>query len=383
MKILQLITGLGEGGAEQVVFNLATRLDRRRYRVAVCSVISVSGEQGAYVGRLREAGIDVSSLGVTRKHQLARAAGGLKRLLEDLQPDVLHCHMFHANVLGRRVGRRAGVPAVIATVHIAERRWRPWRFWLERQTDPLGTATVCVSQAVRDFHALKTRLPRERFVVIPNGIDTARFAAPPRQAPGIREEFGIAADAKLIGSFGRLDRQKGYRYLVPAFAELAGEMNVELLIAGDGPQRPKLQSMADRTGHADRIHLAGWRDDVPDLLHAVDVFAMPSVYEGFGLALVEAMAAGVPVVASAVDSLPEILGARGAGGRVGRLVPPASPSRLAEAIRHALDTPSAEMIERARRRACSEYDVGTMVERYAELYDCVARQTADSHPPST
>ena len=382
MKILQLITGLGQGGAEQVVFDLATRLDRRRYRVSVCSVLDVSGAQGVYVGRLKDAGVSVMSLGVTSKWQLRRAAG-LEKLLRDLQPDILHCHMFHANVLGRRTARRVGVPYVIATVHIAERRWRPWRFWLERKTDPLGDITVCVSNAVLEFQAGKTRIARNRFTVIPNGIDTSRFAQPSRPRAEVRAELGIGADAKVIGSVGRLDRQKGYRYLLEAFAGIARALgDVELVIAGDGPELGMLRSLAARLGCAERVHLVGRRTDVPELLHAFDVFAMPSLFEGLPLALIEAMAAGVPVVASAVDSVPEVLGAGEAGGRVGRLVRPAEPAALAEALRDVLENPSPERTERARARARRQYDVETMVERYAELYDSIGRQTIASQPPS-
>ena len=383
MKILQLITGLGQGGAEQVVFDLATRLDRRRHRVTVCSILDVSGEQGVYVGRLKDAGVGVASLGVARKWQLGRAAG-LGPLLRDLRPDALHCHMFHANVLGRRMGRRCGVPHIISTVHIAERRWRPWRFWLERKTDPLGDITVCVSQAVLEFQSKKTGLPRGRFTVIPNGIDTARFARPLRPREEVRSELGIPSDAKVVGAIGRLDPQKGYRYLIPAFAQVARESpDAELVIAGDGPERRRIRELADGAGCADRVHLVGRRTDVPDLLHAFDVFVMPSLYEGLPLALIEAMAAGVPVVASAVDSVPEVLGAGAADGRLGRLVPPAQPGKLAEALRDTLDHPDPERTDRARDRARSNFDVRIMVERYAELYDSIGRQTIASHPPST
>jgi len=382
MRILQLITGLGQGGAEQVVLDLAARLDRQRYQMSVCSILDVSGEQGVYVGRLKDAGVDVMSLNVTGKLQLRRALA-LENLLRDLRPDILHCHMFHANVLGRRIGRRVGISNIIATVHIAERRWRPWRFWIERSTDPLGTITVCVSNAVLEFQAKKTRIARDRFVVIPNGIDTGRFAQPSRPPDEVRREIGVEPGAKVIGSVGRLDRQKGHRHLIRAFAAVARKAGrVELVIAGDGPELGMLRWMAERAECDDRVHLVGRRDDVPDLLHAFDVFVMPSIYEGLPLALIEAMAAGVPVVASAVDSIPEVLGAGGPGGAAGRLVPPGEPGRLADAIGDALQDPSPECVRRAQARAREKYDVATMVARYADLYDSIGRQTADSQPPS-
>ena len=383
MDILHLITGLGQGGAEQVVYEIATRLDPARFRTAVCSILEPTGERSVYADRLGDAGIEVLSLGLDHKWQLRRAAR-LKNILESRRPDVLHCHMFHANILGRRMGSRAGIDHIISTVHISERRWRPWRFWLERWTDSLGDLTVCVSRATLEFQARKTRLPESRFSVIPNGIDTRRFAEPSRPPIAVRAELGIDRDARIVGGVGRLDRQKGYRYLIPAFDQLAGDDDaLHLVIAGDGPTRRPLETLAAGTACPDRIHLLGRRDDVPDLIHAFDVFAMPSIYEGFGLTAAEAMAAGVPVVASAVDSLPEVLGVGEPEGPVGRLVPPRRPDILAEAIADILAHRPTEMIERARARARREYDVEKMVRRYAELYDSIAGQTSESQPPST
>lgn len=382
MRILQLITGLGRGGAEQVVIDLVTRLGRGRYENSVCSILDVSGRQGACVGRLREAGVNVISLGLTGKCQLRRAMA-LRQVLRDVRPDILHCHMFHANVLGRWVGSRAGLRNIISTVHVAERRWRPWRFWLERKTDPMGAVTVCVSKAALEFHSRKTGVSRERLLVIHDGVDTEKFAQPARPRGEVKAELGIGPDTKVVGSVGRLDRQKGYRYLVHAFADILQEIpDAHLVIAGDGPERTMLEALAGRSGHAGRVHLLGLRSDVPDLLHAFDLFVMPSIYEGFGLALVEAMAAGVPVVASAVDSLPEVLGADEPDGPVGLLVPPADPAALADAVCEALRNPEPERVERARARARGQFDVAAMVGKYAGLYDSLAGQMAASQPPS-
>ena len=298
-------------------------------------------------------------------------------LLEDRRPEILHCHMFHANVLGRRVGRRAGVPHIVGTVHIAERRRRPWRFWLERKTDPLGTVTVCVSRAVLEFHCRRTGVPRERCTVVHNGIDTGRYGTASRPREAVRAELRLAADAEVIGAVGRLDRQKGYRYLIRAFAELARERpKAELVIAGDGPERAGLEALARRCGCAGRTRFLGRRTDVPELLHAFDVFALPSLYEGLPLALLEAMAAGVPIVASAVDSVPEVLAA-------GRLVRPRDVPGLADALRDALEDPAPGQVAAAQARAREQFDVGVMVANYGKLYDSLAGQSRASHPPST
>jgi len=228
---------------------------------------------------------------------------------------------------------------------------------------------VCVSRAALAFQSARTRLPEERFTVIPDGIDVARFATPPGPSEATRAGLGLAPGRKLVGSIGRLDPQKGYGYLIEAFGRLAKDRDdVDLVIAGDGPEQRALQRLANRSAPAGRIRLLGRRDDVPALLHAFDVFAMPSIYEGFGLALVEAMAAGVPVVASDVDSLPELLGAEEAEGPAGRLVPPADAPALARAIAGALDDPQPDHVARAADRARRLYHVDTMVRAYEDLY---------------
>jgi len=372
MRILQLIAGLGQGGAEQVVFDLATRLGSP-YRSTVCSILPPVGDQGIYTDRLKQAGVEVCSLDVRSWWQFARAEDKLKAVLEAVRPDILHAHMYHANILGRRVGVRAGIKHVIATEHITEARRRPWRFWLTRKTDPLGSITVCVSEAVRDFQMRKTGLPPERFVVIPNGIDTGLFAEPKRPQNAVRAELGIRPVDKVIGAVGRLDPQKGFHFLLPAFMELARERrDLHLVIVGDGPEMVNLSSLAAKLGGAGRIHLVGRRSDVPDFLHAFDLFVMPSVYEGFGLVLVEAMAAGVPVVTSDIEVLGEVLGANEPGGPCGRIAPRGDVPALAQAMREALDRPDPEQLDRARHRALDKFSINVMVGRYAKLYDSLA-----------
>ena len=365
MKILQLITGLGHGGAEQVVYDLATRLDRARHNIEVCTIMAETRGQDVFGPRLRDAGIEVMSLGLEHKWQFRRALS-LETILRERKPDILHCHLFHANTLGRIAGQRAGVKNIISTVHIAERRFRPWRFWIERAIDSRGSTTVCVSKAALDFQVRRTRLPRERFVVIPDGVDIGQFAFG-RDRASARAALGIRPNAYVVGSVGRLDRQKGYEYLVRSFAEFSRDRDAELVLAGDGPERARLESLA-RSLCRDRVRFLGRREDVPDILRAFDVFVMPSLWEGFGLALVEAMAAGVPVIASNVDSIPELVGAGEPDGPFGRLVPPADAAAMADALRE----PPPDCAARAYEYVRGRYDVSRMIENYSRLYQKLA-----------
>jgi len=206
--------------------------------------------------------------------------------------------------------------------------------------------------------------------VIPNGIDLTRFRPPLDPAAAradARRLLGLPLEASVVGAVGRLDPQKGLDTLVRAFARLHGAGAPPLLaLVGEGPQRRELEWLARSLGVADRVRLVGRRADVPRLLPGLDLFVMPSRWEGFGLALAEALAAGVPAVASAVDSLPEVL------GDAGRLVAPDEPEALAGALSELLG----DADERARLaalgpRRAARFGVERMVAGYARLYRAV------------
>lgn len=364
-RILLLTTELVPAGAERIVYELATRLPRPEWEVEVASLRSPGGDDGAVAADLARAGIPVTSLRFHHKRDL-RGAARLAWLLRRHRPALVHGHLFHGNLAARLVAPVCRA-RVITTHHVVERRPLRWRPRLERWTSWRDAATVCVSEAVARHAASTPGARPDRLRVIPNGIDLARFHPPEDAATAkteARRRLGLPLDRPVVGAVGRLDPQKGCDTLLQAFAELTDVSPAPLLVLiGEGPQRRELEGLAGTLGVADRVHLVGRRDDVPELLPALDVFAMPSRWEGFGLALAEALAAGLPVVASAVDSLPEVL----AGA--GRLVPHDDPRSLASAL-HALLTDPAE---RAHLSAlgpprAAHYDVDRMVAAYAALY---------------
>ena len=358
-RIALLITELHPAGAERVVFELATRLDRDRFEVLVCSLTSPGGDDGAIAAALADVEIPVVS--VRMRHKLdVFGARRLARAVRDFRPDVLHAHLFHANLAARLLGRRVGVERVVSTIHIVERRPRHLRRILERLSAGRDDRTVCVSEAVCRHAAaeLGVRDP----VLIPNGIDLGHFRdLPPRDRA--RADLGLPA-GPVIGAVGRLTHQKGCDVLLRAFAALSrGGEAPSLLFAGTGEDAASLRALAEELGVAPRVHFVGFQRDVRTVYAAIDVFCMPSRWEGFGLAMVEALAAGVPVVAADVDSLPEVL------GDAGLLVPADQPAELASALRRVLAEPGlAEALRDRGRERAARFGVGRMIANYEALY---------------
>ena len=219
IRICQLITTLEPGGAESCVFELATRLDRDRFDV---QVVGLRG--GALVDKLRAAGVTVQTLGIRRKWSVGNPVKlrRLTALLKRERIDLLHTHMFHADLAGRLAARRAGLRRVVHTVHVAEKRFRPWHFsfarWGRRHCDRI----VCVSKSVHQWHAAKSRLPADVYEVIPNGIDVAAFARDDSARQTLRKQWGAGPDDVVAAFVGRLDKQKGVDTLLDAAARLAG-----------------------------------------------------------------------------------------------------------------------------------------------------------------
>ncbi|MDZ7618786.1 MAG: glycosyltransferase [Patescibacteria group bacterium] len=300
------ITDLDAGGAERQMAELAARLDRARFRpVVYCLGPRPERDDASCVPMLEQAGVECHCLaGRGARHFLGVTARLTERLKEQ-RPALLQSFLFHANLVGRIAARRAGVPHVVCGIRVAERE-KAWHPWLDRLTQAMVDRYACVSQAVADFSRDKGHLPAGKLTVIPNGIDLSRFPASVRAdlAP-----LGIPSGARVVACVGRLVKQKGQEWLIRStrqwLAEVAG---THLLLVGDGPDRARLEACAARAGLADRIHFAGFRSDVPAILAASKVLVLPSAWEGMPNVVLEAMATGLPVVASEVEGVSELLG---------------------------------------------------------------------------
>ncbi|RKS79829.1 glycosyltransferase involved in cell wall biosynthesis [Actinomadura pelletieri DSM 43383] len=300
-RVLHVITGLERGGAERQLALLLRHLP-------VASEVAVLTRVGSVGAEIRRAGVTVHEIGMRGNRDLA-ALPRLVRVIRRGRYDVVHTHLYRACVYGRVAARLAGTSRVVATEHslgdghIEGRSTTRGVRALYRTTERLGSVTVAVSPTV----AARLRgwgVRPGRIVVIPNGVDAAEFAFDAERRTETRRRLGIGADEPVVGVAGRLVPTKRFDLVVEAVARLDG---VRLLVAGTGPMREPLERLVRAFGVADRVTFAGEVSDMPGALAAMDVLAAPSVQESFGLGVVEALAAGLPVrytTCPALDDLP-------------------------------------------------------------------------------
>ncbi len=310
------ITELEVGGAERCLVELATRLDRAKFAPAVYSLRPrPTGDQAALVLRLEEAGVPVHFLNGRTRLAAPVVLWKLTRLLRAQNPHIVQTFLFHANLLGTLAARLAGVRCVVTGIRVAE-RGRIWHLRWAKWMDRLVTRHVCVSQSVADYSSVAGGLGAARLVVIPNGVDLERFRD---MRPCPHESLGVGPNRRLIVFVGRLDAQKGPNLLIELAPQFLSRLpDHDLVLVGRGPLRESLEARSRQLAAGDRIHFTGWRADVPEILAAADLVVLPSQWEGMPNVLLEAMAAGKPVVATNVEGMLEALGAENSGQLVQR-----------------------------------------------------------------
>ncbi|MCA9074186.1 MAG: glycosyltransferase [Planctomycetaceae bacterium] len=300
-RIAFCITELDPGGAERALVRIVSGLDRDRWSPHVYCL----AERGPLADDLDAANVPVTCLNV-RSNRDVGVIGRLTRALREFQPELLQTFMFHGNLVGRIAAWWAGVPHVVAGVRVVEPDMR-WRMRLDRWTNRLVDHTVCVSRAVADAY-LDLGYGEDQLTVVPNGVDFERFA---NAEPADLTTFGIPRNSHTIISVGRLHPQKGFDRLIDAFADVTARATVDepfhLMIVGEGPERQMLESQIDRLGLNAHVHLIGRQPETAPLLRATDLFVLSSRWEGMPNVLLEAMAAGLPCVATNVEGVAELI----------------------------------------------------------------------------
>ena len=364
----------GSGGAQESFTGLLLRLDRSRYEVRALSLSS-----GSAVQRLRALGLAVDVIGETDDE---RATGELSAWLRREEIDLVHAHMFRAEVVGTRAAVAAEVPVIIATVHSSRVR-------SDADAALLASLTPSMDRLIVPSEAIRRKVVREgregaRFSVVPNGVDLSRFATPTPCT--FRREFDVPSGAPLVGMVARLEPEKGHGVLLEAWPTvLAAAPDASLAIVGEGSAARKLRARTRSLGIGDSVIFTGRREDVSALTADLTVSVLPSLREAQGISILEAMARRVPVVATAVGGIPEVI----SDGTDGLLVPPEDPAALAAAI-------SALLMDPALRRRIGDAGYRTVVDRFSidaqvrhieriydeELSRAGVRVTDEPRPPS-
>lgn len=359
--IAHVVHSLGVGGLENGVVNVVNGSPAGLRHV----IVSLTADDRLRT-RLRP-GIEIFTVGKRPGHDIG-AFARLVRWLRRVRPRIVHSRNWGTidAVLAARLAR---IPTVVHGEHgreISDPEGRnARRNRMRRLLAPIVTRFVTVSDDLRRWLVAEVGVPARKVVTIRNGVDTARFA--PRDPGDARAALGLAAGRPLIGTVGRLDPVKDQVSLVHAFARVRRRNEkAGLVIAGDGPCREQLTGLVDALGLGEHAVLLGERHDVPRVLAALDVFVLPSIGEGISNTVLEAMATGLPVVATRVGGNPELV----EDGETGTLVPPRDPDALARAIARYLDDDALRRVhgDAGRRRAVERFGLDRMCAEYARLY---------------
>ena len=341
--IVHLIEALGSGGAERLLYTNLKRFDRSRFHSEVITIFSNATH---WKEPIQELGVEVTSLDCQNLRDLPKGVRRLRRILQNSRPDLIHTHLWAANVIGRVTGRLSRVP-VISSIHNPDHEPDAWddgaevgplkrrlARLMDRWTADFGCdRLVAVSEYVRRSAHRRLGFPLERIDLLYNPIDVDQFqSAAPGKRQQLIEELGLPERSVILLNVARVSPQKGLLHAIralPAVREKYPE--AQLVSVGatvDQYWLSRLKAEAAGLGVAEQLHFLGARRDIPDLLRGCDLFVFPSLYEGLGISLIEAMASGCACVASQAGPIPEVI----RHGVDGWLVSPADPQALADAV---------------------------------------------------
>lgn len=365
--ILYLSTSSGPGGAERVISNLSASLDPARFRAILClfrpgwiQTHTESRAVSTYV---------IPTHGMFDWRWMLR----FKRLLKAEHVDLIHAHEFDANVQGTLVAVLSGIP-VVATVHGKNYFWEKGRRRLAYRWVSRRATMVAVSQDLKHFLVEKVGIDPGHVKVVYNGVD----ALPQIDSSDIRkcrEELELPSGSQIVGVIGNLYPVKGHQYLIASIPSVLAKCpNTTFIFAGRGQLEAELRSQALQLGVDERIRFLGLREDIPRILSILDVFVLPSLSEGLSMAILEAMIAGKPVIATNVGGNPELV----EDGETGYLVPSQNSQTLADRLITVLTNRDRALKfgTTGQRHAQGRFSLQTMVHEYQALYDqCIEAKT--------
>jgi glycosyltransferase involved in cell wall biosynthesis len=362
-RVLYLITELNPGGAQVVLFRLLSRLDLCKYDP---QVVCFYNGNSFIADNIRNLGIPVTDIGFSKPWKFIR----LWRLwmkLKGERPIILHCWLFHANLVGRLLGYCLKVPVIITSrrnvVLIGK-----FREQLKCLTRKMDDAIIAVCDLARNAEIEGTKVNPEKVITIYNGIDVNNFEIIPFKAK-MNSCFGGGENPEsiILGSVGRLCAQKGFIFLINALDLLVEENPyIKLIIVGEGKMRSTIENHVQKLGLSENVQFLGYQNNILEILRSMDIFVLPSLWEGMPNAILEAMAAGLPVVATNVGGTPEVV----VDGETGFLVPPRDPEALANAIQRLIDDPELrkKFGQAGRERVERHFTIQETVRKTEELY---------------
>lgn len=377
LKVLQIIESTGKGGSRNHLCSLVHNLDKDKFEIEViCSTLR-DKDFDKDIQKMKKEGIKVMALGMRRNISLLSDLIVFFKLcfyIKKSRYDIVHTHSSKAGFLGRLAARLMRVRTVIHTPHyfcfIAEdmnRIEKLFYFYIEKFATLFCDKIIAVSESQRQ-DILKTGLANSRKIItIENGVDTHRFGNNGFDILKKKQELGLNDSSIILGTVGILIERKGHRYLIEAVSKIIKEgLDVRLIIAGEGELHKDLETLGNKLGLDSRIKLLGFRENIPELLSLMDIFVFPSLWEGMPLALLEAMASGLPVISTGVHGAVDLL----QGSKRGMLVQKKDFKGLVEAIRFLVCNPdeAKKMGREAQRLICDNYSLKKHIGRIESLY---------------
>jgi glycosyltransferase involved in cell wall biosynthesis len=368
--IVYFLTSVVRGGVEEHVLSLVKRLDRRHFTV---SLVAPPELLDAFEADLK--GVEVQTLAVTVdapwRPRHVRDLVRVYRFIRRQRPDIVNCHLLRATFIGAPLAKLAGVRRVIATNHGPD----PWRhgpikgwYGVDRLVGRFIDLTIAVCASAKDALVRTKGLSADGIIVINNGRELEDFEPlVPAEAAAVRRELQLPATDPVVVIVGRLETQKGHQFALDAMPlVLARHPRTRLLLVGDGALRASLEKQARAVGVADSVTFTGFRRDVRRLLGVADVVALPSLWEGLPLTLIEALAMAKPVLATAVNGAPDVV----VDGHTGLLVPPGDSQAFGRRLVELLDAPDrAACLGRAgREHVLANFTIDRQIEETARCY---------------
>jgi len=317
VKIFYITTDTNIGGTERMLLTLLKGVDREEYDIFLCALKSG--------GPLIEKAAKLNVRGICTKNPFK-----ILGLLKKYSPDILHTFLFHSNILGRILGRIASVPVIISSQRSIDKWRKPWHSFIDKWTSGLCNIVISNSDAGRKILLEREKISSEKIITIHNGIEIDKFTKV-ADIQKIRNRLGFSKEDFVIGIIANLREVKGHRYLFEAFrqaSELLKDRQLKLLVVGEGKLRVELELLAKKLQIENNVFFTGFRDDVSEILKIIDIFVLSSLWEGFPVSILEAMASSKPVIASNVGGVPEAV----VDNVTGFLVPPENAEALSQTI---------------------------------------------------
>ncbi|MDZ7316692.1 MAG: glycosyltransferase [candidate division KSB1 bacterium] len=366
IRVLQLVEGFNFGGAETKLLELVEHMDRSRFETTVVSL--GLGNEIEHLFRALDCRVEIFH----RKRQVDfPLLQRLRRFIRQERIEIVMTTLFYADVLGALAGHSGGAKGVFSWETISSPKWLvPHRFWAYRYAIRHADKVISVSQATAEWLVRKRKVPAHKVMIIPYGVNLDKFNPKPKNLT--REQIGLSPTDLVIIQVARLTEQKGHKFLVEAAARVAAEIpQAKFVLVGDGPLRREIEEQISRFGLKDRFRLLGFRHDVHQILPLCDIFTLPSLYEGLPNVVLEAMACGLPVVATPADGTKEAV----VDGETGFLVPIADVDALSERLIQL--GRQAELRKRlgeaGRRRVERHFSLTGQVKQFEDLYIRYAR----------